>query len=143
MARKAAAKTSKRTMSDDHKAALAEGREQGRIVRLYLEALHSHAPKRGRKRTAESVQKRLAAVEEQLASADPLRRLQLIQERMDLETELAAVDGEGADMKELEAAFVEVAAAYGERKGLSYEAWRAVGVAPTVLSTAGIARSHQ
>jgi hypothetical protein len=53
-------------MSESHKAALAEGREQGRAVRRYLEALEAHKPKRGRKRTPESVQKRLAAIEEKL-----------------------------------------------------------------------------
>ena len=51
-------------MSDSHKAALAEGREQGRAVRRYLEALEAHKPKRGRKRTPDSVQKRLAAIDE-------------------------------------------------------------------------------
>ena len=141
MARKSAGKKQARTMSDAHKAALAEGREQGRIVRRYLESLESHRPKRGRKRTAESVSKRLGAIDEQLVTADPLRRLQLVQERMDLEAELAAADGDGADLEELEAAFVEVAAAYGERKGVSYEAWRAIGVTRAVLSAAGIVRA--
>ncbi|MDQ1502388.1 MAG: hypothetical protein QOD57_115, partial [Actinomycetota bacterium] len=37
-------------MSDEHKQALAEGRDQGRGVRLYLEALEKNRPKRGRKR---------------------------------------------------------------------------------------------
>ena len=141
MAKKAAGKKQARSMSDEHKAALAEGREQGRIVRRYLEALESHRPRRGRKRTTESVSKRLGAIDEQLAVADPLRRLQLVQERMDLEAELATADGEGADLEELEAAFVEVAAAYGRRKGVSYEAWRVVGVAPAVLGAAGITRA--
>ena len=36
-------------MSADHKAALAKGREEGRIVRRYLEALESNRPRRGRK----------------------------------------------------------------------------------------------
>lgn len=38
-------------MSDDHKAALAEGRAQGRAVRAYLEGLEASKPRRGRKRT--------------------------------------------------------------------------------------------
>jgi len=50
-------------MSDAHKAALAEGRAQGRAVRRYLEALEAHKPKRGRKRTPDSVKKRLTAIE--------------------------------------------------------------------------------
>ena len=47
-AKKARART---TMSDAHKVARAEGREQGRSVRHYLEALEQHRPKCGRKRT--------------------------------------------------------------------------------------------
>ena len=50
----AAKKPTKRTMSAEHKAALAEGREQGRAVREYLEALEAHKPRRGRKRTPDS-----------------------------------------------------------------------------------------
>jgi hypothetical protein len=88
MAKKAAApKTRQRTMSDEHKAAFAEGREQGRVVRRYLEVLESYRPKRGRQRTPESIAKRLAAIDEQLASADPLNRLHLV-EGFDLEREL-------------------------------------------------------
>src|SRR5919206_4263508 len=97
------AKKSRTPMSDSHKAALAEGREQGRAVRRYLEALEAHKPKRGRKRTPESMQKRLASIEERLANADPLTRLHLVQERMDLENELAASDG-GVNIEELEEA---------------------------------------
>ena len=143
MAKKAAAtKKRQRAMSDGHQAALAEGREQGRLVRRYLEALESHRPKRGRRRTPETITKRLAAIDEQLPGADPLSRLQLVQERMDLERELAAVDGDGGNLDQLEAAFIEVAAAYGQRKGLTYEAWRSIGVAPTVLRAAGIGRGQ-
>src|SRR5689334_9539098 len=49
-ARQMAPKKKTRAMSDEHKAALAEGRAQGRAVRLYLEALEANKPKRGRKR---------------------------------------------------------------------------------------------
>lgn len=72
-------------MSDEHKAALAEGRQQGRAVRRYLEALESQRPRRRRRRTPEGIQKRLAAVDQRLSTADPLSRLHLTQERMDLE----------------------------------------------------------
>src|SRR2546426_2494906 len=82
-------KRSRTPMSDSHKAALAEGREQGRAVRRYLEALEAHRPKRGRKRTPASIKKRLAAIEERLADADPLARPPLLEERMNLQRELA------------------------------------------------------
>ena len=55
-----------RQMSDDHKAALAEGRSQGRAVRVYLEALAANKPKRGRKRTPDSITKRLDAIAAEL-----------------------------------------------------------------------------
>jgi hypothetical protein len=134
-----AAKKKKMTMSDDHKAALAEGRQQGRSVRAYLEALDQHRPKSGRRRTPDSINKRLAAVDVALGSADPLRRLVLVQERLDLEAELVTV-GESFDLAPLEAAFIADAGPYAERKGLSYAAFRAVGVTPAVLSKAGIKR---
>ena len=126
-------------MSDSHKAALAEGREQGRAVRRYLEALEAHKPKRGRKRTPESMQKRLATIDEQLPNADPLTRLHLVQERMDLEAELSATD-DGVNLQELQDAFVAAAEPYGRRKGITYSAWRELGVDPSVLRAAGIRR---
>ena len=91
MARPAAAAAAKspRPMTDEHKAALAEGREQGRVVRRYLEAL---------------------------------------------------ADRDTADIEALEASFIAVAAPYSARKGLTYAAWRAVGVEPRVLRAAGVPR---
>src|SRR5215211_3589843 len=53
-------------MSDEHKTALAEGRDQGRTVRRYLEALEANKPRRGRRRSPEVVTKRLAAIETDL-----------------------------------------------------------------------------
>jgi hypothetical protein len=126
-------------MSDSHKAALAEGRDQGRAVRRYLEALEAHKPKRGRKRTPESVQKRLETINEKLADADALTRLHLVQERMNLETELEST-GNGVDMQALEDEFVSAAAPYGARKGIAYAAWRQLGVDPAVLRRAGVKR---
>jgi hypothetical protein len=126
-------------MSDEHKAALAEGRNQGRAVRNYLEALEAHKPKRGRKRTPESMKKQLARVEAEIPTADPLKRLQLIQQRIDLEQELASADTT-VDLSSLEAGFVAAARPYGERKGISYDAWRELGVPATTLKAAGITR---
>ena len=126
-------------MSDAHKQALAEGREQGRAVRQYLEALEAHKPKRGRKRTPDSIQKRLRTIEERVGGADPLTRLQLVQERMDLQRELAAGQ-QKVDLSALEKEFCGAARAYGDRKGITYAAWRELGVDPAVLKKAGIGR---
>ena len=128
-------------MTDSHKAALARGREEGRIVRAYLEALESTKPRRGRKRTVDSIRKKLAAIEEELASASPLNRLHLVQEQRDLEAELTH-SGQAVDVDALEKEFIRVAKDYSGRKGLSYSAWRVVGVSATVLEKAGIPRTR-
>ena len=128
-------------MSAQHKEALALGREQGRVVRGYLEALDAHRPKRGRKRTPESIKKQLAALDGRIAAADPLARLLLTQERMDLEAELSSMEA-GVDLTEMEEEFVKAAADYGRRKAISYAAWRGAGVSPNVLKRAGIRRGR-
>jgi hypothetical protein len=127
-------------MSAEHKAALAEGRAQGRAVRQYLEALEQNRPKRGRKRTPDSIKKRLDRIETEIASADPLKRLQLIQERIDLQDELATSERK-TDLAALETEFVNAAAPYSSRKGISYVAWRELGVPAAVLKRAGISRA--
>ena len=126
-------------MSAEHKQALALGREQGRAVRRYLEALEAHRPKRGRKRTPESIQRRLADIEKRLDNADPLTRLQLRQERMNLQAELQS-KSDGVDLSQLEEEFVKAARDYGRRKGITYSAWREAGVDAAVLRRAGIRR---
>jgi hypothetical protein len=127
-------------MSAEHKAALARGRSEGKAVRDYLDALRANKPKRGRKRTPDSIKKRLTAIDTQLAEADPLGELRLVQERRDLEAELAAM-GNAVDLSTIEGSFVKVAKAYSDRQGISYAAWREVGVEASVLKKAGIRRS--
>lgn len=126
-------------MTDEHKAALERGRAEGRIVRDYLEGLRVTKPKRGRKRTPESISAQLAQIEVDLASASAIGELELVQKRRDLQAELEAMDT-GIDMAALEEAFVGVARSYGERKGISYGSWREVGVPAATLKRAGITR---
>lgn len=135
-----AVKGGKREMTDEHKEALAVGRAEGRAVRAYLEGLESSRPRRGRKRTKNSIRQRLETVAVEIESAEPLRRLQLAQEELDLADELEQLD-QGVDMAELEEQFVEVAKSYAERKGISYAAFREVGVPASVLRAAGVTRS--
>ncbi len=126
-------------MTDEHKAALAAGRSEGKSVRDYLEALRNNRPKRGRKRTPESIGKRLAAIADEMVDADPVKELKLVQERIDLELELTNA-GHDVDLSALEAEFVEVAKAYSTRNGIGYTAWRTIGVDASVLKAAGISR---
>ena len=128
-------------MSAEHKAALAAGRTEGRIVREYLEAIRANRGKPGRKRTPESVARRLKAIDAELAAASPVRELELVQERIDLEQELSTMQTR-VDPTTIESKFTSVAAGYSERKGITYAAWRAVGVEPGVLKKAGINRGR-
>lgn len=128
-------------MSAEHKAALAVGREESRAVRRYLEALEAHKPKRGRRRTSDGIEARLSQIDDRLANADPLSRVHLVQERINLQNELASKD-DPVDMQALEAGFIDAAHGYGDRKGLTYAAWRAAGVDANVLRKAGISRTR-
>jgi hypothetical protein len=139
----AAATSRKKTqISNEHLQALAKGRSEGASIRRYLNALQDHKPRRGRKRTPESMKRRLTAIEKQLESADALTRLNLIQERLDLEHQLETSQ-DAVDMKALEDDFVRTAKIYGERKGISYAAWREAGVDAAVLRRANIKRAAQ
>jgi putative heme degradation protein len=127
-------------MTDEHKAALAMGRNEGTAVRNYLEALRNNKPKRGRRRTRESIAARLSAIENELDAADPMNELRLRQERRDLQAELSSM-GEKVDLTALESGFVSVAKSYSERQGISYATWREIGVDAAVLKKAGITRA--
>ncbi|MEN9645161.1 MAG: hypothetical protein RL238_1830 [Actinomycetota bacterium] len=129
----------KNPLSDAHKAALAKGRMEGRVVREYLEALKANKPVRGRKRTPETIRRQLSAAERALATASPIAELQLVQQRIDLQRELEVLENK-VDLAARERAFVQVAKSYGDRTGVKYEAWRAVGVPAAVLKSAGIGR---
>jgi hypothetical protein len=106
------------------------------IVRRYLEHLASTRARRSR-RTPAAIHDRLAAIDSLLPSASTLRGLQLVQERIDLQAELATAN-DAAAASELEAEFVRVASHYAERRGISYAAWREVGVPAAIQRAAGI-----
>jgi len=130
----------KRTMSDDHKQAIAAGRDQSRAVAGYLEALETNKPKRGRKRTPETIDRQLEALDEKLSRANAISRLSIIQDRIDLLAAKEALQND-VDLSTYEDDFISFAAQYGERKGISYAAWRELGVPASVLKRAGIGRA--
>lgn len=135
-----ASSAKKKVMSAEHKDALAVGRREGRIVKDYLEALRASRGRPGRKRTPESVKARLAAIDREIGSSDPVSELLMRQERLDLQRELEAFEAK-VDIADIERRFIEVAKGYGDRRGISYAAWREVGVAAATLKAAGVRRS--
>ena len=127
-------------MSAEHKAALAQGRREGRAVKNYLEALGSRRP--GRPVTPERLREKIAGLEARIANeSDALKALEMRQERLDAQAALGRAEV-SEDFATLEAAFVEHAASYSERKGISYTAWRETGVPAEVLRRSGISRSR-
>jgi hypothetical protein len=125
-------------MSKEHKAAMAQGRRESRAINAYLTALANRRP--GRPVSAESLRKQLDDVGSKLASAsNPLKRVDLLQKRIDLEQALERVQ-ESSDMAELEANFVASVGGYSDRKGVSYKAWREAGVPASVLKQGGVSR---
>lgn len=124
-------------MTKDHKEALAKGRIEGQLIRRYLELVDQARPRRGRKRTIDSIARRLSKIERELVDADPILKLRLIQERINLNSELE--NKKSVDNREqIEAQFIKIALGYSERHHISYQAWREFGIDPAVLSQAKI-----
>lgn len=123
--------------SSTHRASAAASREESFKVRAYLDALELQRPRRGPRLNADKIRTKLAKIEEELPTVSTLRRLELIQEQLNLLKQLKSIEN-AADIKELENDFIAVAQSYAERRKVSAHAFRAVGVPQDVLTRAGI-----
>lgn len=129
-------------MTDEHKQALARGRRQAKAVRDYLEALEQ-GRRPGRPVTKESLAEQIERLQEKIdAEPNAAKRVELVQSRLDAEKRLAEIE-EGPDIDVLQQEFVEVAQEYSERKDITYQAWREVGVPAKVLREAGVPRTRR
>jgi len=137
----AARKPAKRSMSADHKAKLAQGRKESRVVSKYLEAITAGKGKRGRKRTPESINIQIAHIDKEIGGASPIRKLELTQRRFDLVAERERLTSR-IDLTGLEKEFVKIAKSYSTRNGIGYSAFRELGVSADVLKRAGITRAR-
>ena len=126
-------------MSSAHKKALANGRTEGRVIREYLEIVEATKPKRGRRRTPESITRRLTVINTELKTADAVTKVRLIQERLNLRRELSAMKSK-TEIASAETKFIKVARSFSQRNDITYDAWREFGVTPTVLKKAGITK---
>ncbi|MBU6202151.1 MAG: hypothetical protein KJS90_09190 [Acidobacteria bacterium] len=126
-----------RSMTDEHRDAIRSGRAQTKIVREYLTALESRRPRRGPRPDPEKMRSRISAIDAATASADPLERITLHQQRLDLARQIEALE-QGDRLAELEEDFVTVIGEYSRRHGISAMAWLAGGVPRSVLKRAGI-----
>ncbi len=112
--------------------------DRARVVRRYLSALDARKQGRSLARTVETLHYRMHQIDTELLSADPVRRLHLTQERIDLHAEHLRLLSSKTEFAELEKAFVRVARGYGDRHEITFSAWRQVGVDAEVLAAAGI-----
>lgn len=129
------------SMSQEHKDALAQGRREARAIKNYLKAVDGRKP--GRPVTRESLEKRLEKTVARIGSEeDPLKRVELIQTRLDIEDQLSSLE-EAANFKELEVEFIENVKSYSERKDISYTAWRESGVPAATLRAAGVPETRR
>jgi hypothetical protein len=110
-------------------------RAETNAVAAYLTALK--APKvPARSRAA--LERRRQQIEQWLSEeSSPIREVELIQQRLDIDAQLSQVD-QAQRLAELEKAFVEVAASWAKRSGISAAALREAGVPAAVLRRAGL-----
>ena len=129
-------------MSDEHKAALAQGRRESKAIKAYLVAI-SIPTRRGRPITPEMLEAKIETIDQRiLDETDVLARVDLFQARIDAQEaldQMAAV----VDLDALEAGFVEYANSYSQRKGITWPAWREAGVSADVLKAAGVKRTRK
>lgn len=129
-------------MTEEHKAALAQGRRESKAIKSYLTAI-TVSKRRGRPVTPEMIEAKIAALDEKVRiERDPLARVDLFQARIDAQ---AALDTMAVtiDLDALEAGFIEYASSYSVRKGITWPAWREAGVSTAVLAAAGVKRTRK
>lgn len=120
-------------------------RQQKRLltnaINRYLEALDSATPRRRGRQV--DPHKKFGEISRKLTDLDvvltPVARLQLVQERMDMFKLIERAEA-SADIEPLQKEFIAGAKEWSEDRGISYAAWREVGVPAAVLKEAGIAR---
>jgi len=135
-------RAAQRTLSSAHKKALAEGRSMSATVDRYLTALNT-PKRRGPKVSTARLEQRLAGARTRPQAAAGVERAYAAQEVRDLKAKIAEQASVGpVDLPGLEAAFVKIAESFGERRGISYGAWRDAGVPAAVLKRAGVARTR-
>ena len=129
-------------MSAEHKAAIAQGRRESKAIKAYLEAV-SVPRRRGRPVTPEGLTSRIAGLDQRIREeSDPLARVELFQARIDAQEALNQLTAT-VDIDALEVGFVEYAASYSARKGITWPAWREAGVSSGVLRAAGVKRTRR
>jgi hypothetical protein len=126
-------------VTDAHKEAMAAGRREAAVVNRYVRILGERKGRQVRIDT-DDLKTRLAEAEARLHSARGVERVVAAQEVRDLRAQLEAAPAADSERAVLEQEFVRIAKRFSERRGITYGAWRDVGVPVEVLERAGISR---
>ena len=127
-----------------HKDAIQESHRQNKAVRRYLEMLEQDNAPRPKPVDVDGLRGQLAGIDQEIAAeASTVKKLDLVQKRQNVQSKIdaASVQDDTVDdqtRREIEDQFVKMAAGYGQRKGISYKAWREVGVPVQTLKAAGL-----
>ncbi len=110
-------------------------------LKRYLEMI-SEQSNPGRRFSKGDLEERLAKTIDAIGNEDNLlTKLELTQRRMDLEKRINGLE-DADDPADAEAEFIKVAQGYAERKGITYSAFRDVGVPATILAKTGVRRTR-
>lgn len=138
MTTKSTKQTTKRTRKNPETSSGLGYMTEHRYVSEYLNSLTngSQRPAEHRYRNPEA---QLESIDHALAHGDltPVERLELVQKRMDIQNYL----DNNVEDPSLEENFLKVAKSFGDRKGITYAAWREMGVPASLLKAAGIDRT--
>ena len=89
-------------------------------------------------RSRANLEQRRAQIERWIVEeSSPIREVELIQQRLDIDAQIGQID-QAQRLPEPEEAFVKVAASWAKRSGISAAALREVGVPASVLRRAGL-----
>lgn len=112
-----------------------------RAVSTYLKSLEQQgSPSRELQKIEEQMNKVSSA---KAKTTDPVRRLKLTQEQIDLRNRKSVAHNSERRRSNAERGFIQHALAFSEANGISFSAWRRMGVPVEVLEAAGIQRASQ
>ncbi|MER3522178.1 MAG: hypothetical protein C4317_08440 [Acidimicrobiia bacterium] len=130
----------RRKLTEKEKAAIKKGREETEAVKAYLDSLGT---RQGRRVDPKALERKLAKAKQELSAArNSLRRVELTEKVLQLEKAVQEARKSGGDGEDFEKKFIQYAASFAKRKGISYKAFRQMGVPPSVLAKAGIKRTR-
>ena len=115
-------------------------RKENKIVEAYLIEVERKAGQ-PKGKSPQQLRQELTSLSTLLKTVEGIEKLEILQQRENLYAEMRMAE-EGA-LDSMEAAFIEVANSYGERKGISYSTWREFGVPKGILEQAGIKRTRR